>query len=888
MSLSWKKFQPFFKPRVLPTAEPRFLALSEITEMTAEPVALKEAAKLTAEGFVLPSAFIQAFWHHQDLDKKIKSIMAGVNLRHPRSLSAAAESINRLIARQSIPMTWEKEWTKLLVELKKKTNKSRLNLALYFGNTETGPAEWLPEFETGFSEGNVLKLLKQSLSALYNERYIREREQRGWSQARLQISAVVLLLPELSKKSNLLSVKISTTDPVSGNPALARIMVSNKISTRNYLLFKPALATKKSLLINDWENPLINETDLAKIIAPLIDLEKKNQPVAVNAEFDPDSSALRIKRLDFTPITGHLVPVECILKNTGPILNSGTFLGQGIAVGPLVVCRAKNSVPETGSLLVAKNLNDIPSDWLFEAAGLILEEASENILLKIKTENISIPVLLGARQATRKLRSGTVATLAAVNGIGNLYAGALPYEVKPVTLIVKQTKTELRSPQTVVSIDEFVTTIGSRHPLDYFIKKVGPEYARKLGEAIACTAAKQFPLRFTVALSSSVPRVLAEWQGGTKAERSLHLRPTARGAERYLQPAYRPVLLAEISALKQARDRFGLLNFDLQLPYCRSAHELEELLIVLNKEGLTRATGWRFSLATDMPGHALLTAALAKHLDELIFDIDSLVKSTTGERATALTPVRQKTVEAALAAITKVAHKEQTRVALSGSLLSREPKLVFSAIKSGIKTLVLNDHQVIAVRAAALEAERTLGNASGTNRQLLGAVAGFACLCAMLITVGAGCGQQPKVPASPQMTPAQIRAEIMSALAEEREKFLAEDTTATVSGFADFKVTHPRAYEATYSPTQFTLNDPAAGHELLFTALTKFGTTSSTDLMTDSGLSVKLFSFGEDTASTTPMVYVYEVELAPRKILKVDVSAPTPQIEKIIKSIKVF
>lgn len=771
MLFSWSQFKPLLKSTPLPSVEPRIFSVSEISEIKGEPIALTELVKLTPQGFVLPAAFVQAFWQHQNLDKKIKAALVGVNLRHPRSLASAADAVTRLIVKQTIPTAWQKEWSRVTQELTKKNTKINSTIVPYFSNPEVGPVEWLPENRGLFSEAHCLKAVKQALAALYSERFIREREQRGWSHAQLPVSLVVSLQPVLQKNSRQCTIKISTTDPISSNAALARVTVATANQSEHYLVFKPALGTKKAISINHWSNQIISEAALTTILAPFIALEKKYQPVSVSGDFDPVTSQFHLTRLDFATNPSQHQSLDYVLKNTSAVIGTGTFLGQGIAVGPLFVCRTKNTVPESGSIIVAKNIAAVPVEWLAEAAGLILEENTENAILKLKAQGSTTPILVGVRHAVRKLRSGVIVTMAMTDGVGTVYTGALSYEVKPTKIITKKTNTELRSPQSVISVDELITQIGGRHPLDYCrTKQSASEYSLKLGQALAHTAAQQFPQRFTVALSSSVGTVFAAWHGGAKAERQLHVRSAARGAERYLHPQYKNVFEAEITALKQARERFGLTNFDLQLPYCRSGAELEEVLAILTKEGLTRAAGWRFSLATDVPGHALLTEALAKQLDELIFDIDSLVKSTTGERFTSLTPVRQKTVETALLAITKVARKERARVALSGSLLSREPKLVFSAIKTGIKTLVLEDHQLTVVRTAALEAERNLGNTSGTNRQLLSAVAGFACLCAMLITVGSGCGTQTKVPESPQMTPAQIRAEIMSALAEEREK----------------------------------------------------------------------------------------------------------------------
>lgn len=866
------------QPEILVT--PKIFFLNELTATAPVPEPVREWAgmvtthpEFTTQALVVPAQFVADFWLHQDLGKKIKKITSTINLRHPRSMSHAAEQINRLISKQTIPAAWEKEWHKTTKALSKQA-KHGLTTTLFLAEPTMGSVDWLPELQVS-SADQILKLLRKSLAALYSERCLREREQRGWGHT--QITATLVFSARLTATTY--RVQLTTHEHGVLTSPVAALQLESNTQREHYTLFKPALISKKSLILNRWKRTLVSEKLVATWLEPLVLLAKKHQrAVIVTGQWDASTNQLTINRLDWQASPEISQAVEYVLQKRSAVLVQGNMIGQGIAIGPLALIRTKTIEPQSGSILVAKHFADIPTDYLKSAVGIILEDSLETVVPQIKHLPANCVLIAGVRQALRHLRTGTMVTVARENDLGVVYAGALPYEVKPAVTEKKKIKTQVRLPQSIIAVDELIAAIGNQHPLQYFKNKNTSEYSELLGQALAETVAKQYPHITTVALSSSLPAVFTAWQGGLKAERQLKLRTTARGAERYLLPAYTPVLAAECAALKQTKERFGF-NFTIQLPYCRSVSELEQLLSVLAKEGIDRANGWRFVLATDVPGHALLTQALSQHLDELMFDLDSLVKSTTGERGTVLTPARQKTIETALSAIVKAAHKEKTRVILTGSLLAREPKLVLAAIKSGINGLLIDAPEETQVRAAAWSAERALGNVHFTNRPSLTAVAGLAVICVLFITAGAGCGLvMPRVE-SPQLTPAQIRLEIMNALAE---KNAATEIRSKVSGFADFSVAHPQNWQATFSPKNLTLVNQDTKETLVFSVLSRFGSTSSTEFVTKTNLTGKLFSY---TTDPEPL-HIYEIELPDKKILKIESPTSSPEIMAIAQSVE--
>jgi hypothetical protein len=432
----------------------------------------------------------------------------------------------------------------------------------------------------------------------------------------------------------------------------------------------------------------------------------------------------------------------------------------------------------------------------------------------------------------------------------------------------------------IISVDEIIRSVIRAHPLS---RRTGKDtasfaaYEKSLGITIASIAAAAYPETVTVQLTNAPRTWFEQLPHGRSWESKLKLRAGARGAERYLHPNYASVVRAECFVLQQLQQTFHIKNIRIGLPYCRSPFELERVLALLEKHGIARSQGWRFSLQTDFVGHGLLATSMAHMVDTLIFDMDTFVPGIVGERVTTVTADIQKTVEMALSDIVRSAHRAKATVMVSGNVLHRQPKILFSGIKSGVAGVITSADHMSQIRAGVIEAETTVGSTGyNTNHRSLALLAGCAVLGIALISTGAGCGIQSRATATPEMTPAQIRAEIAAGFAAERAKDdLVGVNTQVSMTIADFSINYPRSWFARYNPNKFIISSADGTDSITIVKHTERYSVNESDMTSTTIGGYPAIMFVDPASPTSTPRYIYEIELPQKKILEIQSTSST-------------
>jgi pyruvate,water dikinase len=120
---------------------------------------------------------------------------------------------------------------------------------------------------------------------------------------------------------------------------------------------------------------------------------------------------------------------------------------------------------------------------------------------------------------------------------------------------------------------------NDKSPKDFFI--------RKLSEGIGSIAAAFYPRPVTVRLGdfkTNEYRRLIGGEGFEPHEENPML--GLRGASRYIHPDFRDSFKLECEALSYVRNKMGLTNVELMVPFCRTTKEAEGVLDALAKNGL--------------------------------------------------------------------------------------------------------------------------------------------------------------------------------------------------------------------------------------------------------------------------------------------------------------
>jgi pyruvate, water dikinase len=92
-----------------------------------------------------------------------------------------------------------------------------------------------------------------------------------------------------------------------------------------------------------------------------------------------------------------------------------------------------------------------------------------------------------------------------------------------------------------------------------------------------------------------------------------------RGASRYYDPRFREAFALECRALARVRERMGLSNVKLMVPFCRTVEEGRRVLEEMAAHGLRRGeNGLEVYVMCEIPANVVLAEEFAERLRRLL------------------------------------------------------------------------------------------------------------------------------------------------------------------------------------------------------------------------------------------------------------------------------
>ena len=489
--------------------------------------------------------------------------------------------------------------------------------------------------------------------------------------------------------------------------------------------------------------------------------KKADHPMPMDIEWAKDGRDGLLYIIQARPetVASRKVPGEFesfALKASGQVVVIGRAVGEKIAAGRArLVADARDMARfQPGEVLVATATSP---DWepvMKTAAAIVTDRGGRTCHAAIVARELGVPAIVGAGNATEKLRNGRLVTVSCAEGeIGRVYEGRVPFDV------TRFQATEIKRPRTAIMVNlgnpdlafrtamlpnkgvglarmEFIISehIGV-HPMALVnpkrvtsvkeraaIKRLVHRYARpsdffveKLSEGIGIIAAAFYPKPVIVRLSDFKTNEYATLLGGAGFEpKEENPMLGFRGAARYTHPAYAEGFALECAALHRVRNEMGLINLRIMVPFCRRTAEASGVIEAMAGYGLKRGeNGLEVYVMCEIPNNVIQIDAFSEFFDGFSIGSNDLTQLTLGvDRDSEIVAFdfdeRDPGMLEMLRLAVTGAKRNGRHIGICGEAPANFPEIASFLARLGIDSISVNPSSILRTTKAVCEAEANL------------------------------------------------------------------------------------------------------------------------------------------------------------------------------------
>ncbi len=496
----------------------------------------------------------------------------------------------------------------------------------------------------------------------------------------------------------------------------------------------------------------LSDTDVTELAGYALTIEA-HYGRAMDIEWGKDGSDGKLYILQARPETVKSqqegkVEQRYKLKSSGTVLTEGRAIGQKIGTGPVRIVHslADMDTVQAGDVLVTDMTDPNWEPVMKRASAIVTNRGGRTCHAAIIARELGIPAVVGCGDATEVLKENALVTVACSEGdTGYIYDGLLETEVTDVqrgemppckvkfTMNVGNPQLAFdfcQMPNSGVGLARLEFIINNNigvHPkaiLDYpnidtDLKKAVESVARghasprafyvdKLVEGIATIAAAFWPKPVIVRLSDFKSNEYRKLIGGSRYEPEEENPMLGfRGASRYVSETFGEAFAMECEALKFVRDRMGLSNVEIMVPFVRTLGQAKAVIGMLADRGLKRAAnggtdGLKIIMMCEVPSNAILAEQFLEHFDGMSIGSNDLTQLTLGlDRDSGLELLakdfdeRDPAVKALISRAIKACRAAGKYVGICGQGPSDHPDFAEWLADEGILSISLNPDSVV-------------------------------------------------------------------------------------------------------------------------------------------------------------------------------------------------
>jgi len=438
------------------------------------------------------------------------------------------------------------------------------------------------------------------------------------------------------------------------------------------------------------------------------------------------------------------------------ILTTGRAVGDKIGIGKVRVIRnmSESASFKNGEVLVADTTNP---DWepiMKKASAVVTNRGSRTCHAAIVAREIGVPAVVGCNNATEVLQDGLSVSVSCCEGEdGYIYEGELPYTVKTIDMKgLKPAKTKIfmnignpaeafnlaKMPNDGVGLArmEFIMSHSiNAHPMalvdlhkgrhvenesDILLFAAGygdmkEFFLQKLSEGVATIAAAFYPKPVIIRTSDFKSNEYKNMLGGLLYEAEEENPMIGfRGASRYYDESYKEAFEWECEALKIVRDKMGLTNIKIMIPFVRTPAEGKKVIEIMGQQGLVQGkNSLEIYAMCEIPSNVILADEFLKIFDGYSIGSNDLTQLILGvDRESAkiahIFDERNEAVKRMLQMAIESCKKANKYIGICGQAPSDYPEITEFLVKNGIDSISLNPDSLYKMHMVVSEIESVL------------------------------------------------------------------------------------------------------------------------------------------------------------------------------------
>lgn len=706
------------------------------------------------DGFVVTAKAYFDFINSTSIKKKIMTELSGLDVDDSDKLMEASERIKTAILQADMPKELAEEIKNYYLELSGENDK-------YVAVRSSATAEDLPEASFAGQQESFLEIkgwksvvshVQKCWASLFTARAIFYREENKFSHLKVGIAVPVQLMCQSDVSGIMFTVNPVTNnqDEVSVEAAygLGQPIVSGEITPDQYVVSKKSKKiTSRTVVSQDWQLTIEGKTnistkykkkqkltnkqivDLAKVGMKIEEHYGKPQDIEYGVEKG------RIMIVQSRPVTTLVQKTQNVVVDEGKgskVLLEGLAASPGVFSGKVQIIKEAKEISKVkeGDVLVAEMTNPDYVPAMKRAGAIVTDLGGRTSHAAIVSRELGVPAVVGTLNATKMLSNGEIITVDGASG--KIYEGDITQvvqETKKSSVDLSKIKTatkiyvnlaepELASEMASRNTDgigllraEFIIANIGTHPKKFIKDKKKKEFILKLAEGLEKFADAFNPRPVVYRFTDFKSNEYAGLKGGAEFETD-EPNPMIgyRGVSRYIKDL--DVFEMELEAIKIVRNKKGLKNLWVMMPFVRTVEQLREVKKIVSASGLRRSGTFKFWMMVEIPSNViLLDDFIDEGIDGVSIGTNDLTMLTLGvdrdnEKVADTYSEMNPAVLKSLEKIVTTCKKRDITCSVCGQAPSVFPELVEMMVDWGMTSVSISPDVIETTREIVYEAEK--------------------------------------------------------------------------------------------------------------------------------------------------------------------------------------